>query len=179
MAQACFLLMVVVLYQLLKPVNKLCARAMVACVGVTVALVTMNSLNHYAAILLLKDGDGYLSVFTEEQIHALVRFFLGMQTTGLDINFIYAGLWLLPLGYLVLQSGAGRFSRILGWWLMITCGAWLITFFARFLDPGFYSRYHLFEITAVIDFSEIVFCLWILFKGINVRLSKNTPLEGN
>lgn len=168
-AQACLLLMVLVLYQLLKHVNKLHAMAMVACVVVTVSIVTINALNHYAAILILKDGVGYLSVLTEEQLNAFARFFLGMQTTGLDINFIYAGLWLLPLGHLVLKSGSGRFSRILGWWLMITCGAWLITFLARFLNPEFYSKYSFFEITAAIDLSEIVFCFWLLFKGLNVK----------
>ena len=168
-AQACLLLLVIVLYQLLKPVNKLYALVMVACVVVTVSIITINSLNQYAAIILLKASDGYMSVFPAEQLNALIRFFLEMQTTSLDINFIYAGLWLLPLGYLVSKSGSGKFSKILGWWLMVTCWAWIIAFVTRFLDPGFYSSYNIFWAIAVIDTSEIVFCFWLLFKGVDIK----------
>lgn len=168
-AQACLLLLVLVLYQLLKSVNKLCALFMVACVMVTVSIVSINALNGYNALLLLKGSSSYLSVLTERQIHALTLFYLTSHTTGLDLNFIYAGLWLLPLGYLVWKSGLGVFSRIMGWWLMITCLVWLVAFITRFLSPEFYSTYNIFTITGIIDCSEVVFCFWLLLQGINVK----------
>jgi len=54
----------------------------------------------------------------------------------------------------------------MGWWLMITCFALLLNFFTRFLDPGFY-RSEIFWITGAVDSSEIVFCFWLIYKGIN------------
>ena len=167
-AQACFLFMILIVYQLFKSVNKLYALAMVSLVVITVAIHSLNFLNEYAAMLIYKGSAGKLSAFTEEQLHALALFFFEMFTTGWDINYVFFSLWLLPLGYLVLKSGSGRFSSILGWWLMITCFALLFNFFTRFLDPGFY-RSEIFWITGVLDSSEIVFCLWLLFNGVNIR----------
>jgi hypothetical protein len=167
-AQASFLLLVLVLYQLLKPVNKLYALVMVSCIVVSVAITTMNMLNEYAAMLLLKGADGYLSSLTDDQLHAQALFFLEMHTTGLDINYVYGSLWLLPLGYLVKNSDSGRFARILGWWLMITFFAFLINWVTRFLYPGFY-RETIFWITGMIDCSEIVLCFWLLFEGIKTN----------
>ena len=167
-AQACFLFMVLAVYQLFKSVHKFYALVMVSFVVVTTAIHSLNYLNEYAAMLIFKGSTGYLSVFTEEQLKALALFFLKMFTTGWDINYVFFSLWLLPLGYLVLRSGSGQFSRILGWWLMITCFALLFNFFTRFLDPGFY-RSEIFWITGAMDSSEIVFCLWLLFKGVNVK----------
>ena len=168
MTQACFLLMVLVLYQLFKSVNKFHAVVMVAFVVVTTAIHSLNYLNEYAAMLIFKGSTGYLSVFTEEQLNALALFFLQMFTSGWDINYVFFSSWLLPLGYLVLRSSSDRFSRILGLWLMISCFALLFNFFTRFLDPGFY-RSEIFWITGAIDSSEIVFCLWLLFKGVDVK----------
>ena len=87
-AQACLLLLALALHQLLKPVNKFYALIMVSCVVVMVAITTINTLNMYAAMLLLKGSTTYLSVLTKDQLNAMVRFFLGMHGSGLEINYI-------------------------------------------------------------------------------------------
>lgn len=51
---------------------------------------------------------------------------------------------------------------------MITCFALLFNFFTRFLDPGFY-RSEIFWTTGAMDASEIVFCFWLLFKGVDIE----------
>ena len=38
----------------------------------------------------------------------------------------------------------------------------------RFLFPEFY-RHEIFMITGAIDSSEIVFCLWLLLKGVDMK----------
>ena len=167
-AEVGFLIVVLALYQLLKSVNRFYALLMVSCVFVTVAIKSLNMLNEYAVILLLKGSDTYLSVLTEEQLYAQLMFYLQMHTTGFDLAYIFFGLWLLPLGYLIKKSHSERFSKILGSWLMLTCFALLINFFTRFLYPEFY-RDTIFWITGAIDSSEIVFCFWLLFKGVKVR----------
>ena len=60
--QLCILLVALALYQLLKSVNKFYALAMVAPQVVVVTIHSINMLNLYAAILLLKGSTGYLSV---------------------------------------------------------------------------------------------------------------------
>ena len=164
MTQAGFLFMALAVYQSFKSVHKFYALVMVALVIVTTAIHSLNFLNEYAVLLIFKGSTGYLSVFTTEQLHALALFFLKMFSTGWDINYVFFSLWLLPLGYLVLKSGLGRFSKFLGWWLMITCFALLFNFFTRFLAPGFY-RGEIFWVTGMIDSSEIVFCFWLLLKS--------------
>jgi len=135
---------------------------------VVVAIHSLNSLNLYAAILLLKGEAGYLSVLATDQLNALVLFFLKMFNTGFDLNGLYFSFWLLPLGYLLYISGLGRFSRILGCWLMISFLAFLINFLTRFLCPGFH-RSTIFWVSGVLDISEIVLCFWLLLKGIQVK----------
>jgi len=174
-AQACFLLMVLILYQLFKSVNKFHAMVMVSFVVVTVAIHSLNHLSEYAAMLIVKGAPSYLSVFSEWQLDALALFFLQIFTTGWDLNYVFFSLWLIPLGYLVLKSGSGWFTRVLGWWLMITCIALLFNFYMRFLYPGFY-RNEIFMITGYMDASEIVFCLWLLFKGVDQKnVALNAP----
>jgi len=73
-AQACFLLLVLALYQLLKPVNKLYALAMLSCIVVSVAITSINMLNEYAAMLLLKGADSHLSPLTTDQLNAQAHF---------------------------------------------------------------------------------------------------------
>ncbi|MGI9552454.1 MAG: DUF4386 domain-containing protein [Aurantibacter sp.] len=167
-AEACALLLVLALYQLLKSVNKFYAMVMVSCVVVTVAIKSLNMLNEYAAMLLLKGSTGYLSVLSTDQLNAQVLFFMNMHSTGFDIASVYYSLWLLPLGYLIYKSGSGAFSRFLGVWLIISFIALFINFAMRFLYPGFY-RDTIFWISGVIDSSEIALCFWLLFKGINVK----------
>ncbi len=167
LAQLCVLLISLALYQLLKPVHQYYALAMVAPQVVVVTIHSLNMLNAYAAILLLK-GDSMSAVLPMEQLHAQVLFFLEMNSTGIDINSLFYGFWLLPLGYLIYKSKSDKFSRILGWWLMVTFVGFFINFLTRFLSPGFY-RETIFWISGMIDVSEIVLCFWLLFKGINVR----------
>ena len=167
-AEACFLLMVLAVYQLFKSVNKTYALVMASCVLVSVAINSINMVNEFAILLLLEGSADYLSVFTADQLYAQAMFFLKMYGIGFNIASVFFSLWLLPLGYLVFKSGSGGFSRILGRWLMITCFALFINFFTKFLYPESY-RSIIFTVAYTIDISEIVFCFWLLFKGVNVK----------
>ena len=77
----CLILLPLVLYKLLKPVNKTIALVMVilALVGVGIAMV--NMINDYAILLLLSGAD-YLTVLEADQLHTQVMFFLDLQTYG-------------------------------------------------------------------------------------------------
>jgi Domain of unknown function (DUF4386) len=151
---------VLVLYQLLKPVNKNMARLMVIFLLVGVPIAMLNELNQFA-VLLLSRGADYLRVFTPGQLHALVLLFGNLHTYGINIAGLFWGLWLFPMGYLVFKSGF--LPRILGILLMIGCVGYLIQSFAAFLLPNLEVNFALFTF-----WGEVLFPLWLLIKGVNV-----------
>ena len=153
------LLVGLVLYKLLKPVNKNIALLMVLFVLAGTSIAMLNKLNQFAALQLLTDAD-YLTGFTTEQLQALAFLFLRLHSRGSSIAFIFWGLWLFPLGYLVFQSGF--LPKILGVLLMIACIGYLIDSFATFL--GYDVSIGLFA-----AWGEILFILWLLIKGVNVE----------
>ena len=159
--QTIFILLILALYKLLKPVNKNHALLMVifALVGVPIAFI--NELNQFAALLLLSGAD-YLRVYEADQLYAQVLFFLDLHEHGVSIAQIFWGLWLFPLGYLVYKSGF--LPRILGVLLMIGCFGYLIDSVTFILFPNFDVT-----ISQFTFIGELLLPLWLLIKGVNVE----------
>ena len=158
--QVVFIFLVLVLYRLLSPVNKNYAVAMVVLFLVSVPLAMLNVLSQVAA-QLLSSGAGYLAAFPLEQLHGWVPFFLELNNYGIYIAYIFWGLWLFPLGYLVFKSGF--LPKILGIYLMISCFGYLIDFVTFFFFPDFGVSINMFT-----GWAELFLCLWLLIKGVNV-----------
>ena len=95
--QVLLMLLPLVLYKLLKPVNKTIAALMVIFALVCVPISMLNELNHFA-VLLLSSGAGYLTAFKADQLNALVMFFLELRKYGTFIpqflSFWVASPWL-------------------------------------------------------------------------------------
>lgn len=171
MVQVVNIAVVLVLYQLLKPVNKNIARLMVIFLLTAVPIAMLNELNQLAVLLLL-NGTDYLNVFTTEQLHALVSLFFDLHTHGIHIASIFWGLWLLPMGYLVFKSGF--IPRILGILLIIGGFGYLVDFFALSLFPN-----HSMTISQFTFIGEILFPLWLLIRGVNVKAWQERTLEAS
>src|SRR3990172_6962462 len=167
--QTVFILVVLVLYKLLKPVNKNYAVLMVIFILVAVPIAMLDELNRLAALLLLSGSD-YLTVFKANQLQALVPLFLDLHEHGINIATLFWGLWLLPMGYLVFKSGF--LPRILGVLLIIGCFGYLIDFFTFFLFPNFDAK-----ISGFTFWGEVLFPLWLLIKGVNVEQWDKRALE--
>jgi hypothetical protein len=159
-AYTVYIFLVLALYKLLKPVNKNHAVLMVITILVSLPIAMLNMLNHFAALLLLSGAD-YLTAFTADQLQALVMFFLDMLDNGVYIAFIFWGLWLFPMGYLVFKSGF--LPKFLGIFLIIAGFGYLIDFVTLFLFPNFV------EIRFFTFLGEPLFGLWLLIKGVNVE----------
>jgi hypothetical protein len=166
------ILLVLVLYKLLKAVNKNHASLMVIFMLVAVPIAMLNELNRFAALLLLSGAD-YLTVFTADQLQALVPLFLGLHEHGINIAGIFWGLWLFPMGYLVFKSG--YIPRILGVLLIIAGFGYLLDFFTFFLLPNFYATIN--QITQFTGWGELLLPLWLLIKGVNVEQWEKRALE--
>ena len=83
-AQVTHIFIVLLLYKLLKPVNKNIAVLMVIFILLGVPIAMLNELNQFAVLLLL-NGAGYLTVFTADQLQAHVSLFLDLHEHGIAI----------------------------------------------------------------------------------------------
>ena len=153
----CYLLFAWTLYVLLKPVNKNVALLFVLLTTASVAMLCLNMLNQFAALLLLNSAV-YLTAFGTDQLHALVMFFLDLHYYGYYIAQISFGLWLLPLGYLVIKSGF--LPRILGILMIIATLGHLAGFFTAFFLPVYES------IVDMVAILEVPFGLYLLLIGV-------------
>jgi hypothetical protein len=163
------ILYVLLLYKLLKPVNKNVATLMLV-FALTVPPITMLNEITRLSVLQFLSGADYLNVFTAEQLEALAYFFIRLHGDGTNIALIFAGLWLLPLGYLVFQS---RFlPTILGILLILAGFGYLIYAFGSLLS----ADYDL-GIVLLTGLAEVLFLLWLLIKGVNTERWHTRALE--
>ena len=160
----CFLLTAMALYLLLNHVNKLVASAMVTFVAVSVAIMCLNLLNQFVA-LSIATGDGSSSVFGAAGSDELAMLFVDMHHDGYLIAQMFFGLWLLPLGYLVVTSG--YFPKTLGVVLAIGCFGYLADVFAHFLTPTISVRISPFLLTPA-AVGELWLVAWLLVKAVRV-----------
>ncbi|HEA19758.1 MAG TPA: DUF4386 domain-containing protein [Pricia antarctica] len=161
--QLAYFLLPLVLYRILKKINKWLAQTMVLSVSVAVAIMCVNMLNHYAPLVLINH-----SILDSKQLENTVLFHLDMHSKGYHIAQIFFGLWLLPLGYLVLKSGL--FPKLIGIFLMIGCLGYLTDFVLYFLFPS--ENQNLSEwITLPADLGEFSLSLYLLFKGVKSQKS--------
>ena len=167
--QVVFIILVLFLYRLLKPVNRNIATLMVILFLVSVPIAMLNELNHAAALLIVSDADN-LTAFTAAQLQTLVPLFLDLHEIGIMIAYIFWGLWLFPLGYLVYKSGF--LPRIIGILLMISCFGYLIDFTTFFLYPDFTVTINMYT-----GWAELILCLWLLIMGVNVEEWEKRALE--
>jgi hypothetical protein len=159
--QIILIFLVLALYRLLKSVNKDHAVLMVVLALLAVPIAFLNELNHLAVLRLLSGSDS-LRPLTSDQLHAQAMLFLDIRNSGIYVAQIFWGLWLLPLGYLVLRSGF--LPKLLGILLVIACCGYLIDSGAHLLLPGFDATISQFTFVG-----EVLFPLWLLIRGVNVE----------
>ena len=129
-----FLLLAMTLYILLNHVSTHAAQAMVVFVAIATAIITLNMVFQFAALLVATDGT-YVAALGAEGSNALVLLLLDIQHYGYLIAQIFFGLWLLPLGYLSYKSG--MFPRALAVLLVIGGMGYLLDTVGSFLVPNF------------------------------------------
>lgn len=156
-----FVLLVVTLYELFKDVDRTQGMLMVIFVTVAAAGGVVNLVNQIAPLVLLSGAD-FLSVFSRLQLDALTLTFLRLNGYGNILEEAFWGLWLFPLGILVLKSWF--VPRILGFFLIAACFAYLASSFTSLAVPAqgkIVSR-------AAIPFEalgELSFLIWLLVGG--------------
>lgn len=154
----------VLLYVLLKPVNKTLSLVAAASRLAMTTIHGANLLTHFIVVLLLS-GAGYLTVFQPDQLQALGMVFLNAYDFGFTIGIVFLFLHALILGYLIFRSG--YFPKILGVLFVIASVGYLIDSFSNVLIANYKTGPVYLALPIAI--AEIAFPLWLLIKGVNVE----------
>src|SRR5512136_2106889 len=91
------------LYELLKPVNKDLALLFLLFNVAGFAVWLFSSLCLFASLVIL-NGAETINAFQPDSLQALALFFVNLYKNGYVIAQVPYGVWLFPLGYLVLKS---------------------------------------------------------------------------
>ncbi len=158
-----WLLLAMALYLLLRDVNRLAAAAMVTFAAAGAGIQIQNQLNQYTALTVATNA-GYPRALGTSGSDALTLLLVDMQHNGYVIDTLFFGLWLLPLGYLVIRSG--YFPKTLGVLVMAAGCGYLIYLCSVFLTPGISDRIWQFATLPAAAAGELTFLVWLLIKGV-------------
>lgn len=151
------------LYIILKTVDKnlallaLLFRVTEAIIGA--ATIVLSGL--IPALLLHVDR-----AFTPEQVHTLVKLFLDIRGSGLDIVLMFIGVGGSIFSYLFYISN--YVPKFLAGWGIFTYLTMLLLSFTSLLLPNIPETFKM-VFYAPGGLFELIFGFWLLFKGLNVK----------
>ena len=168
-AGACYMGVTVILYDLLKPVNRT-VSTLAAFFGVAgIAGGAAASVTHFAPLVLLGPAR-YASAFTADQLQALAYMSLRLQSEVSNTAMVFFGLQCLSVGYLIVVSTI--LPRTLGVLLALGGLSYVTASFATFLSPGLGSLVGPYILPAGL-LGEGSLSVWLIVKGV----SRTTPVD--
>jgi len=164
-----------ILYRLLKQVNKSAASAMVVLVALGAGITMLNAGFEFEG-MRVATGAVNLAGFGAAGSNALALLLVDAQHYGLLIASIFFGLWLVPLGYLAYKSG--WFPKTLGVGLIVGGACYLVDMLAAFLLPDVGKEIHGY-ITIPSAIAEVSMVVYLLVIGVKTpRQALFVPKEG-
>ena len=158
----CSIALTLILYVLLRPVNKTLALLAVFFNIVEFPIEAASKLCLFAALFLSGNAD-YLKAFEPHQLHALVQISLKLHDYGFGIDLVFFGFACLVYGYLLFRSG--YFPKTLGVLMAIAGLSYLTNSFTLILAPAYAGTISLILVLALIG--ELSLCLWLMVKGVD------------
>jgi uncharacterized protein DUF4386 len=165
LATVCYLIVTLLMYVLLKPVNRTVSLlgsffSIVGC-----AIGTVSCLLFLAPLTVLKGASAPGGV-TVEQAHDLALTLLTLSGRANDIGLVFFACHVLTIGYLIRRSAF--LPRVLGTLLFITGICYLTNSFAVFLALPF--RAYLMPLVGLAGLlGEGALTGWLLTKSVNVQ----------
>lgn len=144
----------------LSPVNPFIAKWILYFTIMALPITMLNELNHMAMLLIAMDQNNF--GLNSEQILSALSFFHQLHQYGLHLTDIFFGLWLLPMGWLVIKST--YMPKIIGYFLLLTCVGYLADVCCFYLIPNF--KFVISEYTWP---GEVMMVMWLLIKGVRVE----------
>jgi hypothetical protein len=161
----CDLPVMVILYYLLRPVNRKLALLNLSFNLIQTAVLVINKLNLLAALFFLEDAE-YLKSFRPDQLNALSYLSIKLHDFGFGIGLIFFGFVCLIEGYLFFKSR--YFPKSIGILMSIAGLCYLTNSFALLLAPQFSSI----ALLMPCFIAELSLSLWLIFKGVNLSIWK-------
>jgi hypothetical protein len=156
----CHIVWALLMYQLLKPVNRTVSLLATFVILVGCALQALTALLYLAPLFILQGG-GSLSAFTTQQLQALAQVFLHLNGQAFNVYLVFFGIWLVLVGYLIFKS---RFlPRFLGVLVTISGLAWMM-----YLYPPITTPLYPYIATAS-AIGEIPLEFWLIIMAVNVQ----------
>ncbi len=157
--------LIVILYLLLRPVQKELALLAAFINLIQTAVLAANKLSLVVPLLLMGDA-GYLKALSAEQLHALSALAINAHGIGFGIGLIFFGFTCLLQGCLIFRSG--YLPKALGGLLFVAGLSYLTNSFALLLAPSLADA--MFPAVLVPAFvAELSLTLWLIVKGVNIK----------
>lgn len=153
----CDLLVAWSLYIFLKPVNK-SLSLLAGWFRLVYAVIFGISLFDLASVLRLLDSTHYLKISGAGQLNSQVMLSLNAFSDGWNIGFVFFGIHLILLGYLVFKSG--YVPSIFGILLMVAGLGYLADSVGKLLVHNFDLSLSIFT-----AWGELLFMFWLLIRG--------------
>lgn len=160
----CDIPVMLILYVLLKPVNKNLALLNLLFNMIQTAVLAGNKLNLLAALFLLGER-AYLKTFDPEQLHTLSYLAIKLHDYGFGVGLIFFGFVCLIEGYLIYRSG--YLPKTIGVLMQVAGVCYLLNSFSLILAPQLATM--MFPVILIPSLvAELSLSLWLIIKGVNV-----------
>ena len=161
--KVCYLGVTVILYQILKPLNRTLALFSAFC-GFAGLLSGINPFNDFTALSLLEESRRATEPLAS-QLQASARTIISTHSLGSGGEDVFFGFQIAALGFLITRSRL--IPRAIGVLLLLGGAGFLITSATDFLSPVLGARLAP-MILPIAILGEGSLTLWLLVKGVNV-----------
>lgn len=157
----CDVALAVVLYFLFAPVSKAVSMLAAAFRLTQTAIIGLNLLSMFGALLVLREAD-YLGAFSTGESESLASLFLDLHKYGYTLGLTFFGASTILIGYLAYRSGV--VPRLLSGLLVLAGLGYVGDSAAFFLVPGYDGSISPILLAPAIV-GEIWFAFWLLLRG--------------
>lgn len=165
-----FVATILALYRLLREVGPQLAALMVISILIDVPLAILSLANNVAVLAFVR-GAEILAAFDPPQRDALATLLIEVDRQGILVSEVFWGMWLLPLGILIVRSGF--LPRWLGIWIFANGIAYLAISLTGLLVPEQHKT--ITNVAMPILFGEMALMLWLLIVGARPRPRAPAP----
>jgi hypothetical protein len=159
-----YIVVTILLYDLLKPVNASLSLLAAFSSLVGGAIGSFISVFHLTPLDLL--GAGQYSMFNIEQLQGLALMFLRLFDQGFNISLVFFGFYCFLIGCLII--GSSFIPRIVGVLMAIAGLAYMTYSFADFVSPSLGAS--LSSYALMLGFlGEAALTVWLLIFGVNAE----------
>ncbi len=169
------LVLVVVLHRLLSPFGKMAANLTVIFLAASVPL-SFAAIAREMDLLALLDGASTQAALGPGQVQAQITLTIDAYTSLFNTGTVFWGVWLLPLGWLLLRSG--YVPKVLAVFVLLGGPFYVMSFVGLVLDPAYATSLfgRIFGTATGIPelIGEVGVALWLTIRGARPR-STPTP----